>query len=169
MTDTTELTTRLRALLDRAPTGKVSQYDSAFQICDDSGHVGSFEFAEEAELYVAAHNALPDLLSTIESQAARIAELEREKATLQVNMLHADESRRIQENQRESAEARVKALEEALREIDGCFQAAYAEGLIEARAEVDDRSGKLDRLFDIWDRRIMFIEGVVCTALEAKP
>lgn len=60
---------------------------------------------------------------------------------------------------------RVKVLEAGLAEIDGCFQAAYAEGFIELRSEIEDLP-ECARLFDVLNRRIMFIEGVARSLLE---
>jgi len=59
---------------------------------------------------------------------------------------------------------RIATLEAALIEIDGCFEAALVEGWIEALAD-----GDMDRIRDIYSRRIDYVRGIVVTALPTPP
>lgn len=56
-------------------------------------------------------------------------------------------------------DARIATLEAALTEIDGCFEAALVEGWIEALAD-----GDMDRIRDIYHRRIHFVREAVVRA-----
>jgi hypothetical protein len=59
-------------------------------------------------------------------------------------------------NQIDALEARIATLEAAQTEIDGCFEAALIEGWIEALAD-----GDIDRIRDIYNRRIEYVRGIV--------
>ena len=56
--------------------------------------------------------------------------------------------------------ARNKRLVEALVEADGCFEAALAEGWVDALA-----AGDIDRIRDIWQRRIALARSLFPAAL----
>jgi len=64
-------------------------------------------------------------------------------------------------NQITALQARIAELEAALTEIDGCFEAALFEGWIEALAD-----GDMDRIRDIYGRRINYIRGIIVQAAE---
>ena len=51
---------------------------------------------------------------------------------------------------------------EALREASGCFEAAFVEGWIEALAE-----GDIERIRDLWERRISWAASTISEALSA--
>lgn len=52
-------------------------------------------------------------------------------------------------------------LREALREADGCFEAALAEGWLDALAD-----GDIERIRDLWSRRISYARQPVAAALQ---
>ena len=61
---------------------------------------------------------------------------------------------------------KVLGSKATLDEIDGCFQAAYAEGFIELRSEIEDLP-ECAKLLDVLDRRIMFVEALARRARSA--
>ncbi len=68
------------------------------------------------------------------------------------------------ERERDEAREQVRVLTEALREVQGCFQAAYVEGLQERLgAEEDNDTGSLR---DLIERRILYAYPAVNDALE---
>lgn len=67
-----------------------------------------------------------------------------------------------------AAEAKVAALVKVIEEVDGCFNAAYAEGLSEVLGEADER------MRDLFTRRIAYahyaaVAAISDVALGAKP
>lgn len=67
-------------------------------------------------------------------------------------------------NERDVLAAQVKIQRAALEEIDGCFEAALAEGLLEAIVETPDV-----RLRDLLNRRLLPARGTAVGALSATP
>lgn len=58
--------------------------------------------------------------------------------------------------------ARLRAVVEAAREADGCFEAALAEGWNDALSNND-----VERIIDLWMRRISYAQTVISSAIAA--
>ena len=63
----------------------------------------------------------------------------------------------------DAAEAKVGRLTAAVEYADGCFEAALCEGWLEALGE-----GEMERLRDIWERRISFARDLFPAALASE-
>ena len=63
----------------------------------------------------------------------------------------------------EAAEAALKAAREALEGVDGCFEAALVEGWADALA-----SGDIERITDLFNRRIVYARTAAVAALTPK-
>jgi hypothetical protein len=85
---------------------------------------------------------------------ARLAEAEGLRERYEIADWCNEQSLRLYHDERkraEAAEAENARYKAALEEIAGCFNAAFAEGWIDALA-----NGDLERLRDIWSRRINY-------------
>lgn len=82
-----------------------------------------------------------------------IAALSAERDALHVTLITQGHELKETRTTREAAEAEVKAMGEALSEVEGCFDAAFAEGLQERLNDEADRS--LGTLYDLVTRRLL--------------
>jgi hypothetical protein len=67
-------------------------------------------------------------------------------------------------DERNASQAESARLRKALEEVEACFDAAFAEGLAERMAELDDH--EVGSLKDLLDRRVLFALTAVRSALQ---
>lgn len=66
--------------------------------------------------------------------------------------------------ERDAALVAVDGMRKALEEADGCFEAALAEGWLDAIA-----SGEIETIRDIWNRRLAYTRALFPSALSSLP
>ena len=66
--------------------------------------------------------------------------------------------------ERDAALVAVEGMRKALEEADGCFEAALAEGWLDAIA-----SGEIETIRDIWNRRLAYTRALFPSALSSLP
>lgn len=110
---------------------------------------------------------LRDARATIASQAEALAAMKAENERLTRNLADTNHEFRVtvlayedQEKELAAAEAALKAARETLQEVDGCFEAALAEGWADALA-----SGDIERITDLFNRRIVCARTAAVAAL----
>lgn len=106
---------------------------------------------------------IADLRATIASQAAELAAKEVELNSLSLDALQIENERLALLDKLATAEAALKAAREALEEVDGCFEAALVEGWADAIA-----SGDVERITDLFNRRIVYARTAAVAALTPK-